>query len=155
MKVQSSIIGFTGKPITVLASISDEGGAIYVAKIIDYRKDRVLTDSVVIANTTLDAVEFQFGEDMLGDAISAFQQAKNGGLINFSAEAQQADPSGALEQDGITDSGRKMRIAADIKNAQIATLSIALYASKAAVNSSVLSMFDEINALSAGSIISI
>lgn len=153
MKVQASIIGFTGKPITVLAT--DNDGAIYVAKLVEYRKERVLEDSVVIANTMLEAVEFQFTEDMLGDAIAAFQQAKNGGLIKFSPEAQQADPSGAIEQDGITDAGRKMRIAAEIKNAQIATLAIALYATKASVNASVLSMFDELDALTAGSIISI
>lgn len=154
MKVQASIIGFTGKPITVLATVADDGGAIYVAKLVDYRKERVL-DSLLIANTMLEAVEFQFTEDMLGDAIAAFQQAKNGGLIKFSAEAQQADPSGAIEQDGITDAGRKMRIAAEIKNAQIATLAIALYATKASVNANVLSMFDELDALTAGSIISI
>lgn len=147
-------MGFTGKPITVLATISDDGGAIYVAKLVDYKQERVL-DSFVIANTKLEAVEFHFTEDMLGDAIAAFQQAQNGGLIKFAKEAQQADPAGAIEQDGINESGRKMRIAAEIKNSQIATLAIALYATKASVNANVMTMFDELAELTAGSIISI
>jgi hypothetical protein len=147
-------LGFTGRPITVLATIADDGGAIYVAKLVDYKQERVL-DSFVIANTKLEAVEFHFTEDMLGDAIAAFQQAQNGGLIKFAKEVQQADPSGAIEQDGINESGRKMRIASEIKNSQIATLAIALYATKASVNANVMTMFDELAALTAGSIISI
>ena len=138
----------------MLATIADDGGAIYVAKLVEYKQERVL-DSFVIANTKLEAVEFHFTEDMLGDAIAAFQQAQNGGLIKFAKEAQQADPAGSIEQDGINESGRKMRIASEIKNAQIATLAIALYATKASVNANVMTMFDELAALTAGSIISI
>jgi hypothetical protein len=154
VKIQASFVGYTGKPCTVLATLAEDGGAIYVAKIVDYRPER-FQDSLVISNMALDAVEMQFSESDLGEAIAAFMQAKNGELINFSTEAQQADPSGAIEQDGVNETGRKMRIANDIKNHQVAALAICLYATKARTNGDVMKMMDELLTLQSGAIISV
>ena len=141
-------------PCTVLATLAEDGGAIYVAKIVDYKAERVL-DSVIISNMPMPSVEYQFTEAEIGDAIAAFQQANNAGLIKFATGAQQADPAGAIEQDGITESGRKMRIAAEIKNSQIASLAICLYATKAHTVGNVMAMMDDLMRLQSGDILSI
>lgn len=154
MKIQASIVGFTSNPCTVLATLADEGGAIYVAKIVDFMPHR-FQDSLIISNMELDAVEMQFTEADLGAGIAAFLQAKNGGLISFATAAQQADPSSAIEQDGITEAGRKMRIAAEIKNHQVAALAICLYATQARTHGKVASMMDDLLRLQSGDIISI
>jgi hypothetical protein len=154
MKVQASFVGFTGNPCTVLATIADDGGAIYVAKIVDFMPGR-FQDSLIISNMELAAVEMQFTEADLGEGIAAFLQAKNGGLISFADTAQQADPSSAIEQDGIAEAGRKMRIAAEIKNHQVASLAICLYATKARTHGKVMSMMDELLSLQSGGIVSI
>jgi hypothetical protein len=154
MKIQASFVGFTSNPCTVLATLADEGGAIYVAKIVDFKRERV-SDSLIISNMELDAVELQFTESDLGEAIAAFLQAKNGGLISFSSDAQRADPAGAIEQDGINETGRKMRIAAEIKNEQVAALAICLYATKSSTNNKVMGMMDQLMSLQNGGILSI
>lgn len=131
MKIQASILGFTGKPCTVLATMADEGGAIYIAKSVDYKAERV-SDCVVVANTELSVVDFLFGESDLGEAIDAYLILKSGGQISFaSGSVQSSDPQASIEPDGVSETGRRMRIADDIKNAQIAVLAIALYSSRA------------------------
>lgn len=154
MKIQASFVGFTGNPCTVLATLADDGGAIYVAKIVDFRRQR-FQDSLIISNMELDSVEMQFTESDLGEAIAAYLQAKNGGLISFSNEAQQADPGSAIEQDGINEAGRKMRIAAEIKNPQVAALAICLYATKARTHGKVMNMMNDLMSLQSGGIVSI
>jgi hypothetical protein len=154
VKIQASFAGYGGSPCTVLATLADDGGAIYVAKVIDFKQDR-FQDSVIISNMGLDAAESQFLESDLGEAISAYLQSKNGGLVNFSTSAQQSDPGGAIEQDGITEAGRKMRISPDIKNQQVGVLAICLYATKASTNSKVMKMMGDLLRVQGGDIVSI
>lgn len=152
MRLQACISGYVGKSATVLATYVD--GVVFVAKSVAYRTQRV-SDSVLIANTELPAMEFRLDEADLGKAIEAFSQLKNSGMLSFDPAAQACDPSGAIEQDGITENGRKMRISPDIKNEQIAVLALCLYARRAATNDKVMSMLGELETIMAGGVMTI
>lgn len=154
MRLQACIHGYSGKPATVLATYAEDGGAVFIAKSVSYRQERV-SDSVLIANSELPEMEHHFKEDSLGDAIEAFNRLRNGGLISFDKSVQGLDPTGAIEQDGITETGRKMRISPDIKNDQIAILAICLYAGKARTNAKVMDMMDALMRIQGGSILTI
>lgn len=152
MRIQASIIGYAGKPATVLATFVD--GVVFVAKSVKHRAERV-SDSVLISNAELPALEFRLVEADLGKAIEAFSHLRSSGCLSMADTVQACDPSGAIEQDGITETGRKMRISPDIKNEQIAVLAIALYASRAATNNKVMNMLDELENIMAGGVLTI
>lgn len=152
MRIQACISGYGGKLATVLATYVD--GVVFVAKSVSYRTERV-SDSVLVSNTELPAMEFRLTEADLGKAIEAFNQLRNSGLLRIDQAAQACDPSGAIEQDGITETGRKMRISPDIKNGQVAVLAICLYSTRAATNAKVMSMLGELEGIMAGGVMTI
>ncbi len=160
-KIQSTFIGYGGKPCTLFSLLDSETNILVVSAEGEYRKER-RDGCVVITNDKGIPRDRLFADDDIKDAINAFYSLKNGIAVDgkssrlaFSERAQRANPESSIEKDGIDQSGPRYRIAENITCAQMATLATCLHAMKSSSIESALDMADELTRLLSGEVVTI
>ena len=73
----------------------------------------------------------------------------------FSERAARSNPEQSIEKDGMDSSGPRFRISEGVTCGQMAALATCLHASRSGTIEQALNMFDALNALSSGEIITI
>ncbi len=161
-KIQSTFIGYGGKPCTIFSLLDSETNILVVSAEGEYRKARRDDHIVVITNDKGIPRDRLFADDDIKDAINAFYSLKNGiaedgrsSRLTFSERAQRANPESSIEKDGIDQSGPRYRIAENITCTQMATLATCLHAMKSSSIESALDMADELTRLLSGEVVTI
>ncbi len=160
-KIQSTFIGYGGKPCTLFSLLDSETNILVVSAEGGYRKER-RDGCVVITNDKGISRDRLFADDDIKAAINAFYSLKNGiaedgrsSRLTFSERVQRANPESSIEKDGIDQSGPRYRIAENITCAQMATLATCLHAMKSSSIESALDMADELTKLLSGEVVTI
>lgn len=160
--IQATVVGFTGRPCTLFSGYDPDSGVLAVSVEAEYRRER-RDGCVIITNDPDMARDVLFTEDHLRDAISAFY-ALQGGVatdgkstrLGFADKAGRANPSSAIEKDGLDERGPKYRLAEGISCAQVATLATAWYAvHRAGAVQRTLQMAETLATLAQGGILTI
>lgn len=154
--IQVNIVGFGGKPATVLGLYDSEKDSLVVAKGIDIRRDRV-KDAVVITNDAASQVrEALFRPDDFQAAINAYIAMRDGmgrdGVTPrflMQSAAERFNPRGGIDVDGYTETGPRYRVNPDTSNGQVGVLAMCWYASKASGMNAALGFAQELAQLNA------
>lgn len=133
IQIQTTVTGYAGKAATLFSAYNAEARLLIVSKVTDYRPER-REGCVVITNNANLLHDELFDDTHLMAAISAYYALKAGvatdgksSRIKFSDTAALANPSNAIEQDGIDVNGPKYRIEEGISCAQVAALATCAY----------------------------
>lgn len=142
MRIQTSVSGFGGRPVTLL-SIYDEGaGTLTIAKAVDYREAKIAPDMAVVSNVDLPERDAHFTDDQLRDSIRAYFAMSATDYLILDDSLARFRPDNRIEQDKVDESGRKYRVAPEIDNGQIAVLATVWFAESQKGISSMLESFD-------------
>lgn len=132
--IQTTIVGFFGKPVTVFSAYDEDSKILVVSVEASYRKER-RDGCVIITNDKTIERDSLFDNDKVQDSIIAFYGLQNGisedgkgQRLAFSEKAQRANPNDSIEKDGIDSRGQRYRISEDISCAKVATLAACWYA---------------------------
>lgn len=163
--VQTSIVGYSGKAVTLFSAYDEDADVLVVSVEADFRKARrdgcmVITNDLKLERDSL------FTEDDLQKAISAFFNMQQGVASDqksprlvFADKAMRANPAQSIEKDGVDSSGQRYRISENITCAQVAALAACWYAdSRVTVVEEVLDMAErlyDIDILARGGIFTI
>lgn len=160
IQIQANISGYSGRPSTVYAAMDEGVGIVAIVAATEAASRR--NDCFLIANDARADRDSLFSDSDLREAISAYywlrgQMAPDGrsACLQFGDRAVKADPSSAIEKDGVDIHGPMYRISADASNAQIAALAICGYAARHGAVSDALDMCDELLDLLSGSVVTI
>ena len=161
IKIQATFIGYGGRACTLFSAIDPDSNVLVVSVESEYRPDRK-DGCIVITNNTDIAHDNLFTDKDIKDSISAFFAFKTGfandnksqGLVLYERAAR-SNPEQSIEKDGMDQSGPRYRISEGVTCGQIAALATCLYASRSGTIGQSLDMFDALNALSRGEIITI
>ena len=158
--LQSSMIGYMGKPSTVFGGYSEENGILVVAVATDFRRERRANHAVITNDSGIQDRDSFYKADSLKPAIAAYYRLKNGvaqdgksHALQFDARAANANPSAVIESDGYDESGARYRLAEGVGNAHIAVLAMCLYVAQLRGMNDAMDMMDKIGkreALNAG-----
>jgi hypothetical protein len=163
--IQSTIVGYQGKPRTVFCAYNDETRILVVSVETDYRSER-RDNCLVITNDVSIQRDMLFSEDDLQAAIEAFFMLQGGIAVDgksarlaFADKAMRANPAQSIEKDGMDTNGQRFRISENITSAQIAALAACWYVEKrVGVVNDVLDMADkllELDQLALGGVVTI
>lgn len=144
MKIQASIAGFTGQPITLMAVYSEDSGIFFVAKQIKFREDRALEGALLISNMDLPTVDSRFTDADFSGAIGSYFDLVAMRALDIDSDLQRFKPDNKIEVDKVDESGKKYRISPEIDNGQIAVLAIAACAAKQRSISAAMDMHNEL-----------
>lgn len=132
--IQASFTGFQGKPVTLFSAYAEDSGILVVSTETEFRMARRDGCAVVTNDRNLQARDRLFTNDDMNDAIRTYFDLKGGrasdGLsarLAFKEAVQRHDPAGAIERDGITESGPKYRVLDVISCGQMAVLATCWY----------------------------
>ena len=154
IRLQASIMGYTGKPATVYAMYDQESGHCIIGKI-GKGKATLESGSVLIVDNTKTNADDYYLEDSITQSIHDFFTLKAETRLNIRDNVRIADPSGAIEFDGVKSGKKDYRILPSISNAQVATLAVCRYIQKSTVIEDSIDFMDELMALSSGSVVTI
>lgn len=130
MKIQTSITGFRGPPVTLVSMIDDDTGLLVIAKPVAYRQERIDDTFAFVTNTKSSGHDYQFNDDDLSAAISVYFRDTALELITLADAVSRFNPQSRLEADSMTDLGMRYRIGTDIDCGQIAVLATAFFYDK-------------------------
>ena len=162
-KIQTTIVGYDGKAITLFSAYDSESMILIVSAVVPYRRERV-KDCLVITNDPKIDRDSLFTESDLKPAITAFFNLKGGVSLDgkssrlvFSDKAAMCSPVSAIEKDGIDEGGVKYRINEGVTCSQIAVLATSNYCDTkaAAIEASLDMMADFANFGTVGDILTI
>lgn len=153
IKIQTTIIGFDNKPVTVFSAYDPDSKIMVVSRIEAYQLKRKPEFMVITNDSNLDR-DSLFSESDLKPAINAYFSMRGGvssdgksARIVYSDKAIRATPS--IETDGYDESGVKYRISDGVTCSQIAVLATALYCgTRAAAIETSLNLMDDFSDLS-------
>lgn len=143
LKIQTSIAGFAGRPVTLISVHDDETDILVVAKAVEYTESRI-GDCVMVSNLPLSSVEVMFSDDDLCAAIRHYYARKSRDLLDLDDSLLRYEPENRIESDGVDERGRKYRISPEIDNGQLAVLATVAFVEKNASVRSALDMADDI-----------
>lgn len=145
MRVQCSIAGFSGLPITLLGSLNEKTGVLVVLKAVAYTEKRLAEDVAMISNADLPDCDYRFTDDDMRGAIrSYFGRASQDG-IDIHDELARYRPDNRIERDGIDERGMKYRCSPDIDNGQIGVLALTAFAEGQRGVSAALDAMDDLS----------
>lgn len=163
IEIQATIVGYGGKPATLLSAYDTDTRVLVLGLETDYMQAR-RPGAIVLTNDAALPRDSWFNEEAdLGRAIAAYYTLKMGVALDgktsrlmFADRAQRANPEQSLERDGIdANGGAKYRVAEGVTCGQIATLITCLYVLKAETVERTVVMADKLKILTAGGIVSI
>lgn len=124
MKIQSTIAGFAGQPVSLVASLDKKTGVIVVVKEIKFREERAKEDFVLVSNLDLPSLDLRFSDDLIRDSIRAYFTRKAQITLDLHDAVKRFAPDQKIEQDAVDEGGRRYRLSPDIQNGQVAILAI-------------------------------
>lgn len=130
MRLQATIGGFNGKPVTMTGYLDPDTGILAIVDSRQMTPGRIEPDYGVVSNMNLAECDQRFSDAELKDAIRQFFIAKDQGLIVLSEQAKRFDPEGRIEMQAVDESGAKYSIASGVENTQVAVLALAYLAAK-------------------------
>ena len=161
IKIQATFLGYGGRACTLFSAIDPDSNVLVVSVESDYRADR-MDGCIVITNNPEIPYDSLFTDEDIKSSIAAFFAFKTGFAndnasprLVFSERAARSNPEQSIEKDGMDASGPRFRISEGVTCGQIAALATCLHASRAGTIEQSLDMFDALNALSRGEIITI
>lgn len=126
IKMRVNVAQYGGKPISLAAMFDPATEVLAIVRVLDYEtspRDGWLRITTRVSDPVHDAV---FSEDEVAEAVAAYFDLSAMGLIQYGSVTQ-VDPKSKIEADGMTETGIRYRLAADIGNAQVAVLIAALF----------------------------
>lgn len=127
MKVQVTIAGFMGQPVTLACVIDDETGVLTVGKQVAYNEDRI-EGFAVVSNLDLADCDYLFTDKHLRGAIRSYFSRSGQDTIAIVPALARYQPDNKIERDAVDETGPRYRISPDIDNGQIAVLAAVAYA---------------------------
>ncbi|MCY1521711.1 hypothetical protein D9M68_565360 [compost metagenome] len=160
IQLQANIGGYSGKPASVFAALDEDTGILVIAAAVDRVPRR--EGCVLISNELRADRDSLFQDADLKRAIGAYFTVKGrvagdgrSACLRFSERAARADPSSAIESDGVDMSGPMYRVAPEASNMQVAALAVCAYAERSGAISDAMDMADELLELLSGQAITI
>lgn len=145
MKIQASIAGFSGSPITLLAVYDADSGIFFIAKQAKYTTDRSIEGALLVTNMDLPTADFRFSDDDFKDSITSYFDLRSMGALDIDEDLQRWYPDNQIEVDRVDESGKKYRVSPEINNGQVAVLAIAACAAKQRSINAAMDMHAEIH----------
>lgn len=128
MKLQVSIAGYSGLPITLFGVIDDDTGVLVVAKQAQsFMEEKAAPDLALVSNLDLDDCDFKFSEDDLRSAIRDYFNGRSQGVIDLVDAVGRYDPHNRIERQGMDANGPKYAVSPDVDNGQIGVLALTCY----------------------------
>jgi hypothetical protein len=132
--IQSTFTGYQGKPCSIFSAYDAESGILVVSAETDFRRKRRKGCAVITNDAQLQERDSLFTDGDISEAIGVYYALRGGRAADdssarlvFKDAVQRHDPSGAIERDGITESGPKYRILDAISCGQMAVLASCWY----------------------------
>lgn len=162
LKIQTTISGFKGKPVTLFSAYDDETDLLIITKADPYTAER--KDGCVIL-TNCDVIDYDKlfnDQNDLMKAIRAYFSLKNGvasdgkrSRLKIIDNVRQHDPVDAIEQDGMDANGVKYRLADGVTCGHVAVLYTCLHVQGQSAIEGAIQFADAWNRFRAGEIITI
>ena len=160
IQIQANIGGFAGKPAIVFAALDEDTGILVIAAAVEKAPRR--EGCFLISNEIRADRDSLFHDADLKQAIGAYYAIKGrvagdgrSACLRFSERAMRAEPSGAIESDGVDMSGPLYRVSPEASNGQIAALAICAYAERYGAVNDVVDMADDLLNLLSGQAVTI
>lgn len=99
MKIQATIAGFAGQPITLVAVLDEHTGVLVVAKEVKYREERIAPDFALISNLDLPDLDFSYTDALMRDSIRAYYTRKAQQMLDLNGDLQRHEPDARIELD--------------------------------------------------------
>jgi len=144
MKIQSTIAGFHGQPVTIIGQLDDRSGILVLVKDVAYREERISDEFALVSNLDLPEVDFRFTDRHLADAIRAYYMRRAQRTLSVEDALRRFEPDNKIEGDSVDEGGRRYRIAGDIQNGQVAVLAAVALATGQATVAACVGMADEL-----------
>lgn len=154
MKIQATIGGYEGEPVTAYGYLDAETGVLAVSAMGKARKDR-FKDCVVVANIAVDNRDSEFSDAELSAAIDAWMDLAANRLLSIDPAAQRGDPASVVAVAKIEAAGRKSEISPSARNEHIAILALCWQAKIGSAITKNLAWGDRLARLRAGRLITI
>lgn len=143
MKIQSTIAGFSGEPITMVGNLDEKTGVLVVVKAVKFREERIAPDFALVSNLDLPELDFLFTDKLLRETIRSYYTRKAQLTLDIMTEASRFQPDNKIEQESVDEGGRRYRIAPDIQNGQMAILAMVAIVQAQSHVESAISMANE------------
>lgn len=150
--IQANISGYLGKATSLFAIYDSDSGVLLISKQAKDFQKRTGEDCILISNIPRTDNDFYIDESMILESIQAYYRLKNGftednktPLLVISNKVGGADPQSCIEINGVNGTGMDYRIAPDIKNVQIAVLTMCLYVTRLEIVDDMFDMFETLN----------
>ena len=124
MKIQASIAGYAGQPITLLGFLDKDTGVLIVAKEVKYRENREAPDFALVSNLDLPDLDMKLTDDLLRDTIRSYYTRKSQMTMEVTKEVQRYEPDNKIDLEAVDENGRRYKIDPNIQNGQIAVLAM-------------------------------
>lgn len=144
MKIQATIAGFSGQPVTLLALLDENTGVLVVSKEVTYREERIGEDFALVTNIDLPDCDMRFDNDHMRDAIRTFFTRSAQQTLVIENAVRRYDPNQKIQRDKVTERGQTYELHPDIQNGQVAVLAIIAFTDKNASLDACLEMADEL-----------
>lgn len=153
IRVQASVAGYSGSPITLLGAIDEDTGVLVVAKQVPYNEKRIVQKAqdgseisfVLISNLDLRESEFKFSDELLRDAIRSFYSMNAQGSLDIIESVARYNPDNKIERDTIDERGANYKIMPDIENGQMAVLAMVSFMAKQGEINSLSDFYSALN----------
>lgn len=122
MKIMSSVSGYSGESITLLAFADPETGILVIVKKADQFEPEALEGFAFVTNLRAESYDCLFKEEHLAQAIRDFVVGMGEETVSLGESAARYKPR--IETDGVDESGQKYRLHDDMTNAEIAVLAL-------------------------------
>jgi len=124
MKIQVSITGYAGDPISLIAAINPVTGVLAVNKMIKFR-EAADEGFAFVTNTRSRSYDSLFTEDNWEEAIRAFYVGEANQTLAIGEAAARFRPR--IELDGVGEKGQKYRLHEDLSNGEVAILALVYF----------------------------
>lgn len=136
--MQANVLGFGGKPATVLGLYDPDNDTLTIAKAPDYKRERVKESLVITNDQAAQVRDALFTADDFQAAINAYIAMRDGygrdgatKRLILAADVERFNPRAAIDLDGYTETGARYKVNPDTSNGQVAVLAMCWHASKA------------------------
>lgn len=115
LKIQIVIAGYGGEPVTLVASL-DNNGILVVVKDIAYREEKVSHEFSLVSNLDLPQTDFRFDDKDLRNTIRSYFTRIAQETLILNNPVARFRPDNKIERDTVDERGQRYRIAPDINS---------------------------------------
>lgn len=137
--MQANVIGFGGRPATVLGLYDPATDTLAIGKAVDFKRERVKESLVITNDQAAQVRDALFKADNFQEAIQAYIAMRSSygrdGItkrLNLAPEVERFNPQSAIDLDGYTETGARYKVNPDTSCGQVAVLAMCWHASKSA-----------------------